>query len=63
MMKEYRFEKLELKSFSREPKEDYHEIIREAAKGGWELVQIFAPGTSSYGAASYFEIIFSRDVD
>jgi hypothetical protein len=62
-MKEYRFEKLELKSFSREPKEDYHEMICEAAKDGWELVQIFAPGTSSYGAASFFEIIFARDVD
>ncbi|MDH2364008.1 DUF4177 domain-containing protein [Priestia megaterium] len=46
-MKEYRFEKIELKSFSRDPKEDYHEIIHEAAKDGWELVQIFAPGTAS----------------
>ncbi|MFP7486489.1 DUF4177 domain-containing protein [Priestia filamentosa] len=62
-MKEYRFEKLELKSFSRQPREDYREIIREAAKDGWELVQIFAPGSASYGAASYFEIILSRDVD
>jgi len=62
-MKEYRFEKVELKSFTRDPKEDYHEIIHEAAKDGWELVQIFAPGTASYGTAASFEIIFSREMD
>ena len=57
-MKEYRFEKVELKSFTRDPKEDYHKIIHEAAKDGWELVQIFAPGTASYGTAHILKSFF-----
>ncbi|WP_240374947.1 DUF4177 domain-containing protein [Bacillus piscicola] len=63
-MYEYKFEKVDLKGgFRMKPKEDYHDIIREHAKDGWRLVQIFAPGTSSYGLASYFELIFERKTD
>ncbi|MUV37771.1 uncharacterized protein JNUCC1_01577 [Lentibacillus sp. JNUCC-1] len=61
-MYEYKFEKVELKGFFTKPQEDHHEIIREHAKDGWRLVQIFAPSTSSYGMASYFELIFEREV-
>ncbi|WP_078551599.1 DUF4177 domain-containing protein [Bacillus alkalicellulosilyticus] len=65
-MKEYKFEKITLtgiKGIVSKPSVDYHEVIHEHAKEGWELVQVFAPGTASYGSASYIEIIFSRDVE
>ncbi|MFO6495629.1 MULTISPECIES: DUF4177 domain-containing protein [Bacillus] len=45
----------------KKPKEDYREVIREYAREGWRFVQIFAPATSGYGIASYFELIFERD--
>lgn len=63
-MKEYKFEKIELsglKGMKSKPKENYHEIIRNHSEEGWELVQIFAPGTSAYGSSSYLEIIFTRE--
>ena len=64
MMKEYKFEKVELtgmKGVSSKPAVDYQEIIRQNAKEGWELVQIFSPENSSYGSPAYFEIIFVKE--
>ncbi|WP_338471130.1 DUF4177 domain-containing protein [Niallia sp. XMNu-256] len=64
-MKEYQFIKINLKGIkgvSTKPAEDYKEIINKYAKDGWELVQIFSPSGSLYGSASYYEIIFSRDI-
>lgn len=61
-MKEYKFVKIELKYWSREPKEDYKEIIREHAREGWRLVQIFAPAIYGYGYAKDFQLIFEKDV-
>ncbi|MEC1261050.1 DUF4177 domain-containing protein [Bacillus swezeyi] len=60
-MKEYQFVKVELSSFNKKPKEDYQQIIHDYAQEGWKFVQIFAPGTSGYGTAAYFELIFERD--
>ena len=57
---EYIFVKLEPGFFSGNPKGDYKEIIKEHAREGWRLVQIFAPGTGPAGIASYFEIIFEK---
>jgi hypothetical protein len=59
---EYKFVTIELKTgFGRiKPKQDYHEIIQHFAKEGWRLVQIFAPGTSGQGVASYFELILEK---
>ncbi|MDA7027561.1 DUF4177 domain-containing protein [Bacillus sp. CLL-7-23] len=59
-MYEYKFVKVELSKLNRKPKENYQDIITNHAKEGWRLVQIFAPATSGYGAATYFEIIFER---
>ena len=42
-------------------KEQYQEVVHEHARDGWQLVQIFAPGTGSYGVAKYFELIFERE--
>jgi hypothetical protein len=41
---------------------EYHEHIRQHAKDGWRLVQVFAPGVGVYGVAKYFELIFEREV-
>lgn len=63
-MYEYKFVLIELKQglMKAEAKEDYREIIKEHAKKGWRLVQIFAPGTAIVGAAANFELIFEKKV-
>lgn len=61
-MYEYKFVKIELKLWGK-PKKDYREIIRAHAKEGWRFKQIFAPATSGYGSASYFEIIFEKPIN
>ena len=42
-------------------RETYQNIVREHARQGWRLVQIFAPGTAAFGAARYYELIFERE--
>ena len=63
-MYKYEFVKIELKSglFKTKPKEDYQEIIKSYAKNGWKFKQIFAPAIKGYGAASYYELIFEKEV-
>ena len=63
-MYKYEFVRIELKSsfFRAKPKEDYQNIINDYAKNGWKFKQIFAPSTSGYGFASYFELIFEKKV-
>jgi hypothetical protein len=46
----------------REGKETYQAVIRERARLGWRLVQIFAPGIGAYGAAKYYELVFEREI-
>jgi hypothetical protein len=41
---------------------EYQEQIRQHARDGWRLVQVFAPGTGVYGAAKYYELILEREV-
>jgi len=41
----------------------YQQVIHEHAAQGWRLVQIFAPGTGSYGQAKYYELVFERPVE
>ncbi len=42
-------------------RETYKDIVREHARDGWRLVQIFAPGIAAFGAAKYYELIFERE--
>jgi hypothetical protein len=35
--------------------------VRQHARDGWRLVQIFAPGVAAFGAAKYYELIFERE--
>ncbi|GLB59107.1 DUF4177 domain-containing protein [Cytobacillus sp. NCCP-133] len=62
-MYEHKFVKVELSSFKLKPTEDYHEIVREHEKDGWELVQTFAPGIRGYGTPAFYEQIFKQKVD
>ena len=39
----------------------YEEAVHEHARDGWRLVQIFAPGVATFGAAKYYELIFERE--
>jgi hypothetical protein len=41
---------------------EYQEVIRQQAQDGWRLVQVFAPGTGTYGKAKYYELILEREV-
>ena len=65
MKYEYKFVKIELKAgfWTNTPKQEYREIIERHASEGWRLVQIFAPGTTGYGVAAYFELIFERPAE
>jgi hypothetical protein len=45
-----------------EAEREYQEAIREHARQGWRLVQVFAPGMAAYGAAKYYELILEREV-
>jgi hypothetical protein len=40
----------------------YEQVVNEHARGGWRLVQIFAPGVAAFGAAKYYELIFEREL-
>lgn len=61
-MYEYKFVKLRVKGFIRKPEQDYHAIIEEYSKDGWRLVQILTPPIGSYGIATYFELIFEKQI-
>jgi len=63
-MYKYKFVRIELKSgfLKTKPKEDYQEIIKSYAKKGWRFKQIFSPGYSVDGIASYFELIFEKKI-
>jgi len=39
----------------------YEDVVRQHARDGWRLVQIFAPGVAAFGAARYYELIFERE--
>lgn len=43
-----------------ELKEDYRELIKEKARDGWRLVQIFAPPIEGYGVIKFVDVIFER---
>jgi hypothetical protein len=49
-------------SVRKSAKNDYQQVVREHAKQGWRLVQVFAPGIGAYGAAKYYELIFEKEV-
>ena len=60
---EYKFIRLGEGVFSvrRAAKLTYQDAIREHARDGWRLVQVFAPTTSmSGGSAAYYELILER---
>ncbi len=59
-MYDYEFVTIELSTWTRKPKEDYHRVIEDHARNGWRLVQVFAPAISGYGAAKFYELIFER---
>lgn len=62
-MYDYKFIKLNMSwGFSREPKEDYHEIINKQGKDGWRLVQIFSPAIGGYGRSTFYELIFEKEI-
>ena len=61
-MYEYKFVRIDLSSWKKEPKDDYHEIVEAHAREGWKLLQIFAPNVSGYGVASFFELIFEKKI-
>jgi hypothetical protein len=59
-MYEYKFVRIDLSTWKKEPTDDYHKIVEQHALDGWRLFQIFAPNVSGYGVANFFELIFER---
>lgn len=62
-MYEYKFVKVEFRTFKLEPKEDYQAIVSDYAKEGWRLMQVLTPPTVGYGTIGYYEFVFERKVD
>ena len=66
-MYEYKFHRIKAEAsfflLEKKPRVDYREIIRDHAKNGWRLVQIFAPTVSVIdgGTSNYFELIFEKE--
>lgn len=60
-MYEYTFRRIDL-DLSGKLKEDHQDVIRDFAKEGWRLVQVFSPQGSSRGnSPAYVELIFERE--
>ena len=61
---EYKFVRLGegFLSVRSEARNGYQEQVRQHARDGWRLVQIFAPGTGAYGAAKYYELVLEREI-
>lgn len=61
---EYKFVRLGegILSAKSEARNGYQELVRQHARDGWRLVQIFAPGIGAYGAAKYYELILEREI-
>jgi hypothetical protein len=61
---EYKFIRLGegLLSAKSEARHGYQEAVRQHARDGWRLVQIFAPGVGGYGAAKYYELVLEREL-
>ena len=38
----------------------YKEVISEHARGGWKLIQIFAPSRGIWGLSNFHEVILER---
>ena len=40
----------------------YQDVITDNARDSWRLVQIFSPSVGVYGASTFIEMIFEREV-
>jgi hypothetical protein len=61
---EYKFVKLGegWLSIRKEAKQKYQEVVHQHAADGWRLVQVFSPGVGAYGSATFYELIFEREL-
>ena len=59
---EYKFVRLKVGFLGNQAELRYQETVHQHAREGWRLVQVFAPGISSIGTATYYELIFERPV-
>ena len=43
-------------------KTEYQDVVKDHARQGWRLVQVFAPSIGGYGMSKYYELILERPV-
>ncbi len=61
---EYEFIRINVEGFfSKQPVEDYHEIIHKKAAEGWRLVTVVTPPSGAQGVIGYYELVFERPQD
>jgi len=41
---------------------EYQDVVKDHARQGWRLVQVFAPSIGGYGMSKYYELILERPV-
>lgn len=61
---EYKYVRVKLKggAFTGNFNESYQDQINTLAIDGWRFVQAFAPAVRGYGASSYADLIFEREL-
>ena len=57
----YDFVRVDAKLLSRQPAQDYHEIIEQKTRDGWRFVQIATFGGGTYGMIGHYELIFEKE--
>lgn len=62
-MYDYKFIKLDYQAFWKTKKVDYQAIIKEHAKDGWRLVQIFTPPSGMNESLNYIELILEKEIE
>jgi hypothetical protein len=62
---EYKYVRVKLKGggFSGRFSAEYQNEIKLHANEGWRFVQAFAPAIVGYGASSYTDLIFERELN
>ncbi len=42
---------------------EYRRVVKEHARDGWRLVQVFTPSSGTFGATKYIELIFEKELE
>lgn len=44
------------------PEQNYEDVINKYTQEGWRFIQVFAPPIFGSGAATFYDLIFEREI-